>query len=513
MAAEMNVDIGRLAEEFTREVVASRNPKSTLNRIFRFCRKFMPVDFLNLPIYDPRQGVLHYKAFVSDDGVLAADEKVRLSESAREQAARYAGRKTILIGNTRRNPVTLDIVEHLGIREVASTLFIMAPLEGGRFGILGLIAWGADRYQPRQQEILEGLFTPLAGVVSQLLAHLEIAGQKERLAVENKEFKKRLGYRIIGAESGLKEVMGQVEKVASLDIPVLLTGETGVGKEVIANAIHNFSNRVDGPLVTFNCGAIPENLIESELFGYEKGAFTGAESLRHGYFEQADEGTVFMDEIGELSLSAQVKLLRFLQTMELRRIGGKRTISVDVRVIAATNRDIQAMVHQGRFRTDLWYRLNVFPIHIPPLRERRQDIPELARYFARRQAQEMNLPYSVRFAPEAMEQLANYDWPGNIRELKNVIERALITCQGEPLTFAHLIMPGERRSPVAEPVAVGQEFVPLNEMIASHIRAALKLSRGRVEGRGGAAQLLGLHPSTLRAKMRKHGIRIERVAR
>ncbi|NPA25450.1 MAG: sigma-54-dependent Fis family transcriptional regulator [Deltaproteobacteria bacterium] len=512
MNREVNID--RLAEEFSREVVTSQNAKTTLNRIYRFCRKFMPVDFLNLPIFDPVSGSLHYKAFVSDDGIMLADEKVRFSGSAREQAGRYVGEKIIYINNTHREPLTIDIINHLGIREVASTLFIIAPLEERRFGVLGLIAWGEGRYNEQHLRIMERLYTPLTGVVSQILAHFEISSQKERLVIENKAFKKRLGYRIIGAESGLKEVMGQVEKVAALDIPVLLTGETGVGKEVIANAIHNFSNRVDGPLVSFNCGAIPENLVESELFGYEKGAFTGAHSLHHGYFEQADEGTVFMDEIGELSLSAQVSLLRFLQTMELRRIGGRRTISVDARVVAATNRDIQVLVQQGRFRADLWYRLNVFPIHIPSLRERKEDIPELARYFARRQALEMNLPYSVTFSPEAMNQLQAYDWPGNIRELKNVIERALIVCQGAPLTFDALTVAGGGKEP---PAVVGSEpgegFPTLDRIIASHIRAALKLSRGRVEGRGGAAQLLGLHPSTLRAKMRKHGIRIERVAR
>jgi transcriptional regulator with GAF, ATPase, and Fis domain len=439
---DVEININNLAEEFSREVVTSRNAKSSLNRIYRFCRKFMPVDFLNLPIFDPGQGILHYKAFVSDDGVLAVDEKVRLSGSSREQAERYLDEKIIRIDNTHREPLTIDVVNRLGIKEVASTLFILVPLEGKRYGVLGLIAWGESRYNEQHLQIMERIYTPLAGIISQILAHFEVSSEKERLAIENKEFKKRLGYRIIGADTGLKEVMSQIEKIANLDIPVLLTGETGVGKEVIANAIHNFSTRVDGPMVGFNCGAIPENLIESELFGYEKGAFTGAHSQHHGYFEQADDGTVFMDEIGELSPGAQVTLLRFLQTMELRRIGGRRVISVDVRVVAATNRDIQALVQQGKFRTDLWYRLNVFPIHIPPLRERREDIPELARYFAGRQALEMNLPYAVTFAPEAMNQLKAYDWPGNIRELKNVIERTTLLHSGGTITHEDLAMVG-----------------------------------------------------------------------
>jgi len=506
----MNSNISTLVKEFSQEVITSKNAKNTLNQIYRFLKKIFPVDFLNLPIYDTRQGTLHYKAFVSDDGVMLADEKIKLSSNGQNEILNNLDQKITLINNTNRNPITIDIVKHMTIKEAASTLFILTPLDETRYGVLGLSAWGESRYHADHIKIMESIFAPVAGIISQILILLELSSQKERLAIENKEFKKKMGYRIIGSDSGLLETMSQVEKVVALDIPVLLTGETGVGKEVIANAIHNHSSRVDGPLVSFNCGAIPENLIESELFGYEKGAFTGAESLRRGYFEQADGGTVFMDEIGELSLSAQVKLLRFLQHMELRRIGGNRAISVDTRIIAATNRDIQTMVKEKKFRTDLWYRLNVFPIHIPPLRQRVNDIPLLAEYFARRQSTEMNLPYSYAFAPEAISQLQDYDWPGNIRELKNVIERALITSQGELLTFPFLS--AEKTIPVAaKPGADLDKFITLNEMICQHIRNSLILSQGRVEGNQGAAELLGLHPSTLRAKMRKFGIRINRV--
>lgn len=508
----MGVEIEGLIAEFTRQLAASRDPQQLLSRVYRFFKKLMPVDFVNLAVYDPRLGTLHYQAFVSDNGVLPVDEKIRLSSSARLEAARLEAGEVCLIDNLNRHPITVDIIDHLGIADLASTIFVLTPLARERFGVLGFLAWGERRYRERHRRLLTGLYEPIAGAVGQIIAHFEILSQKERLAVANREFRKKLGYQVIGADTGLKEVMAQVEKVAGLDIPVLLTGETGVGKEVIANAIHNYSDRMTGPLVSINCGAIPENLVESELFGYEKGAFTGAEKLRRGYFEQADEGTIFLDEVGELSPAAQVKLLRFLQTLELRRLGGSRTITVDVRIIAATNRDIQVLVRENRFRADLWYRLNVFPIRIPPLRERRGDIPELAAYFARRQALEMNLPHTVSFASRAFEQFAAYDWPGNIRELKNVIERALITCQGRPLSFPDL---AARPAPPAagEPLAANETgFLPLDEMIATHIRRALKISEGRVEGRGGAAELLRLHPSTLRAKMRKLGIRIRRVA-
>jgi transcriptional regulator with GAF, ATPase, and Fis domain len=298
--------------------------------------------------------------------------------------------------------------------------------------------------------------------------------------------------------------------VAELDIPVLLTGETGVGKEVIANTIHQRSKRSTCPLVSFNCGAIPETLLESELFGYEKGAFTSAGSMKRGYFEQADGGTVFMDEIGELSQTAQVKLLRLLQTMEFQRVGGSRTISVDVRTVSATNRDLETMVKNQQFRKDLWYRLNVFPILIPPLRERKEDIPELVEYFARRQSVEMNLPYQYSFAPEAIDQLAGYDWPGNIRELQNVIERALIISRGEPLYFPNLSACSGKSADVSHSTEPA-EFPTMEEMMSSHIRKSLHLTKGRIEGNNGAAQLLGMNPSTLRAKMKKLGIKINRM--
>jgi transcriptional regulator with GAF, ATPase, and Fis domain len=233
--------------------------------------------------------------------------------------------------------------------------------------------------------------------------------------------------------------------------------------------------------------------------------------MKYGYFEQADGGTVFMDEIGELSSSAQVKLLRFLQTMEFQRVGGSRTISINVRTISATNRDLETMVKIQQFRKDLWYRLNVFPIRIPPLRERKQDIPDLAEYFARRQSVEMNLPYHHSFDPEAMEQFKRYNWPGNVRELQNVIERALIVSRGEPLSFHHLTAP-ITHAPDEDSSDEKEKFLSLDEMIALHIRKSLNKSAGRIEGAGGAAELLDMNPSTLRAKMRKLGIKIKRTA-
>ena len=299
--------------------------------------------------------------------------------------------------------------------------------------------------------------------------------------------------------------MEMVEQVAPTDSPVLLLGETGSGKEVIANALHTHSNRRDGPMIRVNCGAIPASLIDSELFGHERGAFTGAISTKLGIFERANHGTVFLDEVGELPLAAQVRFLRVLQTMQLERVGGTRTISTDVRVLTATNRDLAKMVKAGTFREDLWYRLNVFPIRIPPLRERKEDIPTLTRHFMEARARDMNLSYHPTLSATAIDQLLAYDWPGNVRELRNVIERALILCQGQPLSFPHL---GQATGPSILPVPAldNEPLVPFNEATARHIRRALESTQGRIKGSGGAAELLGLHPSTLRNKMRKLGI-------
>jgi transcriptional regulator with GAF, ATPase, and Fis domain len=313
------------------------------------------------------------------------------------------------------------------------------------------------------------------------------------------------GDEIVGAEFGLGGVMALVQQVAPLNNPVLLLGETGVGKDVIANAIHYSSPRKDGPFIKVNCGAIPETLLDSELFGHEKGAFTGAISQRRGRFERADRGTIFLDEIGELPPQAQVRMLRVLQYKEIERVGGSNPISVDIRLIAATNRNLEEMVKARQFREDLWFRLNVFPIHIPPLRERKDDIPALVHHFVGRKSRELRLPVPPPLAAGIIDRLMAYHWPGNVRELENVIERALILSKGDPLVFDDLfvVKSGDRPS-----IPTGPQGQPLNlnELISRHIRRVLEIAEGKVHGKGGAAELLGVNPSTLRNRMNQLGI-------
>jgi formate hydrogenlyase transcriptional activator len=289
--------------------------------------------------------------------------------------------------------------------------------------------------------------------------------------------------------------------VAPTDSTVLILGETGTGKELMASAIHEASRRRRAVMVKVNCAALPPTLIESELFGHERGAFTGAMQQKKGRFELAHHGTIFLDEIGELPLEMQVKLLRVLQEQELERVGGTQTVKVDVRVVAATNQDLSAAVRDGKFRADLFYRLNIFPVQVPPLRQRLHDIPLLAAHFVRQFAERMGKP-ARRLAPDTLERLAHYQWPGNVRELANVLERAVILCDGAVIHDEHI-------GSLARPVTTQQDsaaFPTLEEVERQHLLRALEQTGGVLAGPNGAARLLGLTRSTAWSRMRKLGI-------
>ena len=313
---------------------------------------------------------------------------------------------------------------------------------------------------------------------------------------------------IMGGSSGLRKVMQRVQLVAPTDATVLITGESGTGKELIARAIHERSTRSDRPMVKLNCSAVPEGLFESEFFGHVKGSFTGAFKDKPGRFELADGGTLFLDEIGEVPLAMQAKLLRVLQEQELERVGDTRTRKVDVRVIAASNRDLPKEVDEGRFRQDLFYRLSVFPIEVPPLRERLEDIGSLVAHFVRQSARRMNRP-EPQISKAALSQLAAYHWPGNVRELQNTVERAIILWQEGPLTF-DLPAPRAREdtSPPAKPAEKAALLTrgDLKRQEREAIVNALKQANGKVFGPGGAAQLLGMKPSTLASRISSLGI-------
>jgi transcriptional regulator with GAF, ATPase, and Fis domain len=316
--------------------------------------------------------------------------------------------------------------------------------------------------------------------------------------------------------------MERVEMVARTDAPVLILGETGSGKEVVARAIHARSHRSTGPILRVNCGAIPSELIDSELFGHERGSFTGAVAGRKGWFERADGGTLFLDEIGELPLAAQVRLLRILQDGTFERVGGQHGRTVDVRIVTATHRDLLAMVREGRFREDLWYRVSVFPIVLPPLRDRREDIPPLAMHFAERAGLRLGISPLVP-SPDDVQRLLAYDWPGNVRELAAVIERAAILGHGRGLDITTALgvgasapesrSAGASREAQARAGAAERRIDTLDRAMARHIERALEACAGKIEGRDGAAKLLGINPHTLRSRMRKLGVEWSRYRR
>jgi formate hydrogenlyase transcriptional activator len=361
-----------------------------------------------------------------------------------------------------------------------------------------------DGFTSEDVELLSQVAQQVAIAVENALAYKQIAQLKDKLTEEKLYLEEEIQTdynfeEIVGESRALKQVLKQVQTVASTDSTVLILGETGCGKELVARALHNLSNRRERTFVKLNCAAIPTGLLESELFGHEKGAFTGAIATKIGRFELADRGTLFLDEVGEIPLELQVKLLRVLQEQEFERLGGTRTIRTNVRVVAATNRDLAQMVEEQKFRSDLYYRLKVFPVTVPPLRERQDDIPLLVRHFAQKFSQRMK-KHVETIPSEAMKALQNYSWPGNVRELENFVERAVILTQGSDLyvSLAELKRtPGHAENSVA---------ITLEQAEREHILRTLRESNWIIGGTAGAAAKLGMKRTTLQSKMQKLGI-------
>jgi transcriptional regulator with GAF, ATPase, and Fis domain len=360
----------------------------------------------------------------------------------------------------------------------------------------------AVAFTPQQLAVLSDVSRALAVAVANALANEEIRKLREQLEAENISLRTQLGQApwfegIIGDSQALRHALETVEQVAETDATVLITGETGTGKELIARALHRRSPRASGPLVMVNCSAVPETLLASELFGHERGAFTGAVERRKGRFEQAHGGTLFLDEVAEMPAETQVLLLRVLQQREFERLGGGQTLRVDVRIVAATNRNLTEEVRAGRFRDDLYYRLNVFPIRMPALRERREDIPLLVAHFADKHGARFGRPIT-RVERRTLKLLASYDWPGNVRELENIVERAVILSRNGTLRIEREALPGA--------VPTGDMDGRLQSGEREMIESALRASGGRIAGLNGAAKRLGLAPSTLDYRITRLGI-------
>ena len=509
----MKIDENEFFRQATIRICGSLDIDTAMERCFLYIKNFLPVTQMTLDIFDPGLNVVHFIASVASEGEKDFGRILSLPEEGRiQRAARWSLIEDIeIINRPDSDPDIRKVFQTIGRSLDVSLMFMRLELEGNRVGSLSLLTNGMDRYTDEHARMLLLLHEPFAVAMANALQHQEVLKLKDMLADDNRYLHRQLrelsGAEIIGSDFGLKEVMNRVRQVTSLDSPVLLLGETGAGKEVVATAIHMFSPRKDGPFIKVNCGAIPENLLDSELFGHEKGAFTGAIAQKRGRFERADKGTIFLDEIGELPPQAQIRLLHVLQSREIERVGGTKFIPVDIRIISATHRNLEEMIKSGQFREDLWFRLNVFPIMIPPLRQRKEDIPALVNYFIEQKAKELKLIDIPEVSPGAIDHLMDYDWPGNVRELENMVERTLIQQRGGALTFDGILVP---TMPKMSEVYTGTEehrtLLSLDEMNALHIRRVLKLAKNKISGPGGTAELLRIHPNTLRKKMDKLGI-------
>ncbi len=477
-----------------------------ISAFLAFVNDFVPVNRVFMEHVDEKNGLLRFVVDARPGNGRRVSNTFPLPAETTAMIESRIKNGTIPDSYILNTPHEIELVDQLlRLFDQRAESIMVIPLDSPH-GFIGnaVLVSETEQFSEEHLRLINLLREPLAVAMTNGLQHNDLMRLKDRLADDNRylndELRRMLGDRVVGQDHGLREVMEKVRRVAVYDSPVLLTGETGVGKDVIANAIHAMSTRSDGPFVGVNCGAIPEALVDSELFGHEKGAFTGALARRRGRFERANCGTIFLDEIGELPPAAQVRLLRVLQNREIERVGGTETLQLDLRVIAATNRDLSAMVASGEFREDLYFRLNVFPIDIPALRDRVIDIPDLVVHFVETKAKELKLAAVPAVAPAAMDALVHYDWPGNVRELQNVVERAMILDPYGPLLFEEI-----RPRHAATPIKDGK-IKPLDQLVADHIRLALSICDGRVHGDGGAAELLGLNPSTLRGKMAKHGI-------
>jgi formate hydrogenlyase transcriptional activator len=492
---------GRAASllEINNAIVTNLRKADLLHAICEAMRNVLPFDRAALSLGEPGGDGMRLFAIEGHEPGDQIDPGHHLPA-----AAAAAFRSPILRTDLRKETVTP--IEHLAMRDGMRSMAIV-PFEasGGVRGALALASLTPGRYSADDLQFLQLVANQVALAVANMLAYEEIEELRTRLAAENVALRHEIRQdqrEIIGVSPALQDVLSQVKLVAPTNASVLITGETGTGKELVARAIHEGSKRREKPLVKINCAALPPSLVESELLGHERGAFTGAIARHVGRFELADGGTLVLDEVGELPLDAQAKLLRVLQDGEVHPIGSSAPVPVDVRVIASTNRDMSAAIRDRSFREDLYYRLAVFPIALPPLRERTGDIPLLAA--AMIDSANHRIGRRVRrIAPAALRRMQEYAWPGNIRELQNVIERAVITASGEELDV-HLPAPPSHTSPRAPAARPGT--ASLEDVQRDHLVSVLRETRGLIDGPRGAARILRINASTLRSRLKKLGI-------
>lgn len=513
------MDQGTFFREATLRICSSLDVETFLWKSFLYIRRYVPAERVYLTHFYSEKGEQLALAMASEEGGSLLNVSVPVPAEAGKLLGR-PGTEVQIIEKAEDHPPTRAWISRGLIPGDVALLAVRLTVGSEIIGAVIFENRASGTFTREHADLLTLVREPFAIALSNGLRYQELLELKNLLVEDNRflssELRQVSGDEVIGAEFGLKRVMEMVRQVAPLMSPVLLLGETGTGKEVVANAIHGLSSRRNGPLIKVNCGAIPENLMDSELFGHEKGAFTGALSRKRGRFERARNGTIFLDEVGELNPDAQVRLLRVLQEKEIERVGGTEPIPVDIRILAATHRDLEDMVREGSFREDLFFRLKVFPIVLPPLRERKEDIPLLVQHFMLKKAREMGLRRTPVLGSGALDRLVAYPWPGNVREMENAVERALILSKGHALSFDDLEGPAASRGAVhRDPETAGVqpgEPLALDALLTRHIQRVLALTGGKVGGRQGAAELLEINPSTLRKKMRKLGIPFGRNA-
>jgi formate hydrogenlyase transcriptional activator len=509
--------------EVNNVLVSTRELPELFRGIVSSLEKVIHHDYTSLALRDSGSGLLkiHALDFSSRPGLF--DQEITVPLDTTPSGICFTTGQPLLARGAEIDRFHNEVIRMLRAEGVQTICCVPLITQGRTFGTLNLASRREDAFPHQDVELLLQVAAQIAIAVENALAFKQIDALKDKLAEEKlyleEEIRSEFNFEeIIGDSPALKRALAQVEVVAPAGTAVLITGETGTGKELIARAIHNLSPRRERTFVKINCAAIPSGLLESELFGHERGAFTGALAQKIGRFELADRGTLFLDEVADLPLELQPKLLRVLQEQEFERLGSNQTQRVDVRIVAATNGDLAKLVAERAFRSDLYYRLNVFPIHIPALRERPEDVPLLVRYFVQKFSRRLNK--SVAFVPaDAMEALASYSWPGNIRELENFIERAVLLSPGKELR-----VPISELKPVAVAADAGADSssssasltssTPSSSSISTledadrqHILRALRQTEWRIAGSKGAAFLLGMKRTTLQARMRKLGIR------
>jgi len=496
----------------TEVISVCRDLRELCRELTRYLPEVVDVNSISLALYDPVSKGMRFHTLQANIPVdfEMQGKLIPLDDDNSAAGVVWKTQQPLLISNLAEERRWPEMVRRMREDGVQSTVILPLNLATRQLGLFGFSSVKRDAYSESDLEFLIQVAKQVAVAVDNALAYQQIEALKNQLAKEKHYLEEEIRTgshnfeEIIGKNKALKHVLKQVETVATTDSTVLILGETGTGKELIARAIHNLSGRRERTFVKMNCAAIPTGLLESELFGHERGAFTGAIAQKIGRFELAHQGTLFLDEVGDIPLELQSKLLRVLQEQEFERLGSTKTIKVNVRLIAATNQNLSQMVTAKQFRSDLYYRLNVFPIQLPPLRERRDDIPLLVRYFTEKYARRMNK--RIESTPtEAMTALTRYPWPGNIRELENFIERAVILSNGAELKLEESMLPAIE--PMEKVNAASPDRPTLENHERDYILKTLERTRWVINGPRGAAKILNLHPNTLRSRMERLGIR------